>query len=106
MLGAAGLDQQGDVALVADPDALVSRSVGQAALRQNRVRERDVVGRAIDDLRVGVNQTLGRRRDLRYLEHVAQLPYWLVGPLFGLLVQPFAHSPTGGSIGVIAILVV
>jgi hypothetical protein len=54
------------------------------------MREGDIVGRAGHDIGVRVDQALGRRGDLRQLEHVAQLPCWLVGPLFGLLVQAFA----------------
>src|SRR3954468_6191481 len=70
------------------------------------MRECDIIGRAGDDIGVCIDQALGRRGDLRQLEHIAQLLCWLVGPLFSLLVQAFAHSPAGGSIGVITILVV
>ena len=58
------------------------------------------------DLGVRVDQALGRRGDLRQLEHVAELLRWLVGPLFGLPLKAFADEPGGGALRVIAVLVV
>ena len=53
-----------------------------------------------------VEQALGLGVILRQLEHVAQLPRRLVGPLFGLPLQAFAEEPGGGAIRIIAVLVV
>ena len=44
MPGVAGLDQEGRGALVADPDALVGRLVGQAGLTQDGVQVGVIVG--------------------------------------------------------------
>ena len=65
-----------------------------------------LVGLAVDDLGVRVDQALGRRCDLRQLEHIAQLPRRLVGPLFRLSLQAVEQGPGGGALRVIAVLVV
>src|SRR5918995_5139017 len=106
MPGAAGLDQEGNVPLVAYPNPFVGRLVGQAGLTQDRMRERDVVRRAVEYVGVRVDQALGRRGDLRQLEHVAELLRWLVRALFGLPLKAFADEPGGSALRVIAVLVV
>jgi hypothetical protein len=106
MPGAAGLDQEGDVALIAYPNPFVGRFVRQAGLTQDRVRERDVTTRTVEYVGVRLDQAFGRRGDLRQPEDVAELLRRLVRALFGLSLKTFAEEPGGSVLRVIAVLVV
>jgi hypothetical protein len=70
------------------------------------MRERNIVSRPVEYVGVRVDQALGRRRDLRQLEHVAELLRWLVRALVGLPLKALADEPGGSALRVIAVLVV
>src|SRR4051794_14827813 len=106
MPGVASLDQEGGDTLVAYPDALIGRPIGQAGLAQDAVQEGDIVSRAVDDLGVCVDQTLGLGLDRLNLENLTKLLRRLVGALFGLALQAVEQGPGGGALRVIAMLVV